>query len=299
MTEPARQSPHQNHLLDALPTDDYERLAPHLELIPMPLGEALYESGGTLPYVYFPTTSIVSLLYVMEDGASAEIALVGNEGILGISLFMGGDTTPSRAVVQSAGHGFRLKAELLKVDAVLLAVHWSRVNDVLKKAGDLSGKAVITCSLPMNDDDTGLVIGHTSSGAEELKKRLPKARVVAAFNTVPTRPAKKWPSSSYATRASSLWTRDLYGSRDTPSRLPSLWANWRTGEQEARNWRMCSSVSGSRNDSAEIVERSADSTLARNLRRPDTSNARTNRSVLIGHASRVVPPLLRSKSQHD
>jgi CRP-like cAMP-binding protein len=114
MTEPARQSPHQNHLLDALPTDDYERLAPHLELIPMPLGEALYESGGTLPYVYFPTTSIVSLLYVMEDGASAEIALVGNEGILGISLFMGGDTTPSRAVVQSAGHGFRLKAELLK-----------------------------------------------------------------------------------------------------------------------------------------------------------------------------------------
>src|ERR1022692_428197 len=114
MTEPARQSPHQNHLLDALPTSDYERLAPHLELIPMPLGEVLYESGGTLSYVYFPTTSIVSLLYVMEDGASAEIALVGNEGILGISLFMGGDTTPSRAVVQSAGHGFRLKAELLK-----------------------------------------------------------------------------------------------------------------------------------------------------------------------------------------
>ena len=114
MTEPARHSPHQNHLLDALPTGDYERLAPHLELIPMPLGEVLYEPGGTLRYVYFPTTSIVSLLYVMEDGASAEIALVGNEGILGISLFMGGDTTPSRAVVQSSGHGFRLKAELLK-----------------------------------------------------------------------------------------------------------------------------------------------------------------------------------------
>jgi len=114
MTEPARHSPHQNHLLDALPTSDYERLAPHLELIPMPLGDVLYESGGALRHVYFPTTSIVSLLYVMEDGASAEIALVGNEGILGISLFMGGDTTPSRAVVQSAGHGFRLKAELLK-----------------------------------------------------------------------------------------------------------------------------------------------------------------------------------------
>ena len=80
----------------------------------MPLGEALYESGGHLHHVYFPTTSIVSLLYVLADGASAEIAVVGNEGILGISLFMGGETTPSRAVVQSAGYGYRLKAQLLK-----------------------------------------------------------------------------------------------------------------------------------------------------------------------------------------
>ncbi len=80
----------------------------------MPLGEALYESGGQLHHVYFPTTSIVSLLYVLADGASAEIAVVGNEGILGISLFMGGETTPSRAVVQSAGYGYRLKAQLLK-----------------------------------------------------------------------------------------------------------------------------------------------------------------------------------------
>ena len=80
----------------------------------MPLGEALYESGGRLQHVYFPTTSIISLLYVMEDGASAEIAVVGNEGILGISLFMGGETTPSRAVVQSAGYGYRLRAQLLK-----------------------------------------------------------------------------------------------------------------------------------------------------------------------------------------
>jgi len=111
---PALHSPHQNHLLDALPAADYDRLAPHLELIPMNLGDVLYESGAKLRYVYFPTTCIVSLLYVMEDGASAEIAIVGNEGILGISLFMGGDTTPSRAVVQSAGHAFRLKAELLK-----------------------------------------------------------------------------------------------------------------------------------------------------------------------------------------
>jgi CRP-like cAMP-binding protein len=110
----ASHSPHQNHLLAALPASDYGRLASHLELVPMKLGEVLYESGVQLRYVYFPTTSILSLLYVMEDGASAEIAIVGNEGILGISLFMGGETTPSRAVVQSAGHAFRLKAALLK-----------------------------------------------------------------------------------------------------------------------------------------------------------------------------------------
>jgi len=110
----ARPGPHHNHLLDALPAGDYRRLQAHLELIPMALGEVLYEPGGRLRHVYFPTTSIVSLLYVMEDGASAEIAVVGNEGMLGISLFMGGETTPSHAVVQSAGHGVRLKAQLLK-----------------------------------------------------------------------------------------------------------------------------------------------------------------------------------------
>jgi len=109
-----RHNPRQNHLLNALPTGDYERLAPFLELVPMRLGDVLYEPGIRMRYVYFPTTSIVSLLYVMEDGASAEIAIVGNEGILGISLFMGGETTPSRAVVQGAGFGFRLKAQLLK-----------------------------------------------------------------------------------------------------------------------------------------------------------------------------------------
>ena len=104
----------QNQLLDALPAEDLERLSPHLELVPMQLGEVLYEPGMKLRHVYFPTTSIVSLLYVMEDGASAEIAIVGNDGILGISIFMGGETTPSRAVVQSAGLGYRLKADLLK-----------------------------------------------------------------------------------------------------------------------------------------------------------------------------------------
>lgn len=111
---PASHRPQQNHLLAALPPAEFERLSPHLELVPMPLGEVLYESGSRLRHVYFPITSIVSLLYVMEDGASAEIAVVGNEGVLGISLFMGGETTPSRAVVQSAGHGYRLQAMLLK-----------------------------------------------------------------------------------------------------------------------------------------------------------------------------------------
>lgn len=110
----ALQKPEHNNLLAALPEPIRGRLFPHLELVEMPLGEVLYESGCQLHYVYFPTTSIVSLLYVMEDGASAEIAVVGKEGILGVAIFMGGETTPSRAIVQSGGHGFRLKARLLK-----------------------------------------------------------------------------------------------------------------------------------------------------------------------------------------
>ena len=112
-------SPQQNHLLAALPADDYARLAAELELIPMPLGWAVYESGGHLGHLYFPTTSIVSLLYVMENGASAEIAITGNEGLVGISLFMGGESTPSRAVVQSAGNGYRLRANVLKREFAL------------------------------------------------------------------------------------------------------------------------------------------------------------------------------------
>jgi CRP-like cAMP-binding protein len=107
-------SPKQNHILAALPAEDYARLLPDLELVPVPLGWAVHESGGQMGFVYFPTTSIVSLLYVMEDGASAEIAIVGNEGLVGIALFMGGETTPSRAVVQSAGHAYRLKSAVLK-----------------------------------------------------------------------------------------------------------------------------------------------------------------------------------------
>src|SRR4030067_778243 len=98
-------SPQQNHILAALPAQEYTRVLPDLELVQMPLGWAVYESGGHMNYVYFPTTSIVSLLYVMEDGASAEIAIAGNCGLVGISLFMGGGSTPSRAGGQSAGHG--------------------------------------------------------------------------------------------------------------------------------------------------------------------------------------------------
>jgi len=107
----AQHTPKQNLLLAALPAEIFERLFPQLELISMPLGEVLYESGGQLQHVYFPTTAILSLHYVMEDGASAEIAGVGNEGVLGISLFMGGNTTPSRATVQTAGNGYRLKSQ--------------------------------------------------------------------------------------------------------------------------------------------------------------------------------------------
>lgn len=105
--------PNQNHLLAALLDADFDRLAPHLDPIMMRLGDVLYESGAAVHHVYFPTSSIASLHYVLENGSSSEIAGVGNEGMLGISLFMGGNTTPSRAVVQTAGHGYRLKAQVL------------------------------------------------------------------------------------------------------------------------------------------------------------------------------------------
>ena len=107
-------NPRSNRLLAALPPAEWARWLPQLEATDMPLGQVLYESGRTLDHVYFPTTAIVSLLYVMENGASAEIAVVGREGLVGISLFMGGGSTPSRAVVQSAGRGFRLPAQAMK-----------------------------------------------------------------------------------------------------------------------------------------------------------------------------------------
>ena len=109
-------NPKENQLLGALPPVVYKRWKKALEDVDLPLGQVLYEPGTVLSHVYFPTTAIISLLYVMEDGASAEIAVVGNEGLVGISLFMGGESTPSRAVVQSAGLGLRMKAATLKTE---------------------------------------------------------------------------------------------------------------------------------------------------------------------------------------
>jgi len=122
---PSTHSPNQNRLLAALPEAEFKRLSPHLGLVPLALGTMLYEPGGQMQHAYFPTTAIVSLHYVMESGASAETAGVGNEGVVGISLFMGGNTTPSSAVVQIAGHAYRLDGRLLKeeFDRAGLAQH--------------------------------------------------------------------------------------------------------------------------------------------------------------------------------
>ena len=113
---PAPHSPRQNHLLAALPETVYERLFPHLALVPKPLGQIVYTSGAELSYLYFPTSCIVSLVYVMADGASAEIAVTGYEGLLGVALFLGGHTTPNQAVVQIGGHAYRIGADAIKAE---------------------------------------------------------------------------------------------------------------------------------------------------------------------------------------
>src|SRR6186713_2378603 len=139
MPEP---NPRDNHILSALPDEERDRLFPNLSFVSMPLGKVLYESGETLKHIYFPTDSIVSLLYVMQDGASAEIAVVGNEGAIGVSLFMGGETTPSRAIVQSAGSAYRLTGNRLKQEfnrhgemlAVLLRYTQSLITQMAQTA---------------------------------------------------------------------------------------------------------------------------------------------------------------------
>ncbi len=134
--------PERNHLLAALPSAEHERIFPHLQFVELPLGTVLYESGDALRHVYFPTDAIVSLLYVMEDGASAEISVVGNEGLVGVSLFMGGETTPSRAIVQSAGGAYRLLGQRLKeefarhgiLQILLLRYTWALLTQMAQTA---------------------------------------------------------------------------------------------------------------------------------------------------------------------
>lgn len=121
-TAESREIAAKNHLLATLPQAEFERVLAKLQLVEFPLGKVLYESGDKLDYVYFPTTAIISLLYIMENGSTAEIGIVGNDGVLGIALFMGGDTTPNRAIIQSAGHALKMSAMDLKAEFTLREV---------------------------------------------------------------------------------------------------------------------------------------------------------------------------------
>ena len=151
---PDSHAPQQNHLLAALPATERAQIYPHLELVEMPLGKVVYEPGDVLRYAYFPTDCIVSLLYVLEDGASTEISIVGNDGLIGLTLFMGGGTTPRRAVVQSGGHAYRLLGHKLSeefhrnavIRLLLLRYTQALITQMAQAVGKLQRLGVISHS---------------------------------------------------------------------------------------------------------------------------------------------------------
>jgi CRP-like cAMP-binding protein len=177
--------PADNHILNALPADERERLFPHLKLIPMPLGAAVYEAGGSLRHIYFPTDCIVSLLYVLKDGASAEIAVVGNEGAIGVALFMGGETTPSRAVVQSAGFAYRLTGNRRYTQSLITQMaqtavcnrHHS-VDQQLCRWLLLSLDRLASNKLTMTQELIANMLGVRREGVTEAAGRLQKQGVI-------------------------------------------------------------------------------------------------------------------------
>jgi CRP-like cAMP-binding protein len=173
---PGSHDPRENHLLAAFSSEERDRLYPHLQLVPMPLGEVLYEPGDVLRHVYFPTDSIVSLLYVLADGASAEISVVGNEGLIGIALFMGGETTPSRAIVQSAGHAYRLIGQRLKAE-----FHRNRhhsVDQQLCRWLLLSLDRLSSNQLTMTQELIANMLGVRREGVTEAAGKLDKLGVI-------------------------------------------------------------------------------------------------------------------------
>ena len=151
---PDSHAPQQNHLLAALPATERAQIYPHLELVEMPLGKVVYEPGDVLRYAHFPTDCIVSLLYVLEDGASTEISIVGNDGLIGLTLFMGGGTTPRRAVVQSGGHAYRLLGHKLSeefhrnavIRLLLLRYTQALITQMAQAVGKLQRLGVISHS---------------------------------------------------------------------------------------------------------------------------------------------------------
>lgn len=159
-----------DHILAALPTSERGRLFPHLKLVPMPLG--LYESGATLRHIYFPIDSIVSLLYVMEDGDSAEIAVVGNEGAVGVSLFMGGETTPSRAIVQSAGHVI----SFVHIPVVSGSISNDDFQKFSQAAQERSGKVHAFCRTGTRAGQRTQVMPTEVMDAGEFERRVPRPR---------------------------------------------------------------------------------------------------------------------------